>query len=212
MLRDVAVTRITDGLGFRSNLAAKAILRLQEAQRDLESGKTLPKFLLVEDDPFTLLEGDHTVPLPPDFLRESDDEGMRYTVAGESKPTFVHRKPYNDALLAYETSLDTPSGPKIYVIRRDTIDFIITADQDYDLTWSYYQKADVLDTDIENAWLEHSPDWLIGEAGWRLAMDLRDQQGIQVFEALRKSGRAATLAEIFAAEEASGPFFMGLDN
>ena len=49
MLRSVAIQRVSDGLGFRTGLDQLIILQLQEAQRDLEKGKTLPLFLLQEN-------------------------------------------------------------------------------------------------------------------------------------------------------------------
>ena len=79
--RSEAVRRINDGLGFRPDghsLEPKIILRLQEAQRDLELGKTLPRFLIREDQTVVLLAGAHTALLPSDFIREDDDNRLHF--------------------------------------------------------------------------------------------------------------------------------------
>lgn len=208
MTRTEAITRIQDGLGFAVRQEAKIILRLKEAQRDLEKGKTLPKFLLQEDQTLTLLNNTSTVALPTGFLRIDDDNPPHFFVAGEVKPTFISMKRnYRDALEANYS--DEPSGPKVAVIRNSVIDFITTADADYTLTWNYYKAADVLDSDAENAWLANASDWLIGEAGWRLAQDNRDKDAMALFQNLLTRGRAATFGEILAAEDSSGPLIMG---
>ena len=52
MTRGEAVLRLNDSVGFRlsgHDKEAMFINRLQEAQRDLEAGKTLPRFLIQED-------------------------------------------------------------------------------------------------------------------------------------------------------------------
>lgn len=210
MTRSDAIARIQRGLGFRQGLTNAIISALQEAQRELEKGKTLPKFLLQEDQALTLISGTHTVAIPDGFIREYDDEPLRYLPLGSQEYTVLPRKIYSAALAANFESNET-SGPKIYVLRSTTIDFITTANQDYDLLWTYYARADVLDSDIENAWLAdtHGPEWLIGEAGWRIASDLRDTTAASIFDNMRKTMRASVLGEIIDLELSGGPMFMG---
>lgn len=208
MLRSAAVTRIQDGLGFATRQEANIINRLQEAQRDLEKGKTLPKFLLQENATLNLIDGTSTVALPTGFLRIADDYPVRFIATGETSPTFI--RIVRDYSSAYRDNYSGEiEGPKIGVIRNAVIDFINTVDTNYTVYWSYYKAADVLSTDIENAWLANAPEWLIGEAGYRLAMDLRDKEGVTIFDSLRTKGRAACFGEIIASEEASGPIMMG---
>lgn len=214
MLRSVAVQRINDDLGFRPDghsLEAKIILRLQEAQRDLEKGKTLPRFLLQEDQTLTLAAAAHTVALPTGFLREADDSVIHYTPEGTDLPYFLERKYYRDGVLALLTPDSEAVAPAIYVVRNTVIDFITTADQAYTLTWDYYKKGDPLTSDVENVWLDddNMPEYLIGEAGYRMAKSLRDQVAMQSFDDMRKQARLAMFSEEVAAELASGPVRMG---
>jgi len=202
MLRSAAVQRINQALGFRPSgnpLEGAIISALQEAQRDLERGKTLPKFLLQEGASFTLLAGEYTAPLPSGFIRVSDDTPI------STFPPEVQFFPF------------TSGQPSVYVIQNSVINFLIPAAQDYTLYWDYYKAADPLTSDIENAWLVSdsttqrlgAPEWLIGEAGLRIAMDLANQNAIGTFTSMRQAGRAACFGEIVATEEASGPFQMG---
>jgi hypothetical protein len=183
---------------------------MQDAQRDLESGKTLPPFLIQQDATLLLTAGEHTVAIPEGFIREVDDELPHYVVNERIVPQFLQRKRYQDAVVANMRA--ERAGPKIYVVRRGVLDFINVADRSYTLIWSYYKKAVVLDSNVENVWLRDAAEWLIGESGWRIAQDLRDQAAAQIFDGIRTRGRAAVFGEIVAAEESAGPVAMGEDS
>jgi hypothetical protein len=206
-----------------NSLEATIILTLQEAQRDLERGKTLPKFLLQENQTLTLLAGQHTITYPSGFIRENDETRIRFFPPTSSVPRFLVRKMYIDAVQANifsATDPDTtvePVAPSVYVMRRSSIDFITVADQNYTLYWDYYKAADPLTSNIENAWLVSdpttprlgAPEWLIGEAGLRIARDLGNANAISIFSEMRQAGRAACFGEVIAEEDASGPVQMG---
>lgn len=214
MNRTAAVTRIKAALGFiqGSQHDDQIVLRLQEAQDDLEQGKTLPKFLIAEDQPLILTIATNAVSLPSGFLREVDDELPRYTPNGEDSPVFIQRKHFIDARNAFEA--DETGGPKVYVLRKSSLYFFPTADQTYALTWSYYKAADPLTSDIENAWLADRAGkwWLTAEAGLLMARDLRDAGAMQMFTDMANRWRTAVFGEIVAAEDAGGPIAMGESN
>jgi hypothetical protein len=212
VLGSEALTRVNEATGFRPSghsLEAVFVRRFSEAQRDLEKGKTIPKFLLQEDQTLALASGTHSVPLPTGFMRESDETLIRYYPQGTDKPTFLARRFYIDAVQAQIQPQNLPTSPSIYVIRKSTVDFITTADRNYTLYWDYYKSADAFALNAENAWLLNAPEWLIGEAGYRIAMDLRDANALGVFKELRTAGRAAIFGEDLADAEASGPYVMG---
>lgn len=220
MDRTAAVALINQGIGFRATgnaLESAIILKLQEAQRDLEKGKTLPKFLVQELQTLTLTANTHTSTKPTGFLREDDEVPLHFYPATATKPTFLERRFYKDAVLSnlHDTSAssapDEPIAPSIYVVRQSVIDFITTADITYTLYWNYYKAADLLTSNVENAWLLNAPEWLWGEAGWRIAMDLAgpNSEMVAKFDRIRTAGRAAAFAEDLVAETASGPLQMG---
>lgn len=209
MLGSEAVARIQRGLGFRSDLSSEILSALQEAQDDLETGKTLPHFLLQEDQSLSLLSGQNSVTLPSTFIREFDDEPIRYTPTGETTPFFVKRRRWDEATLAYSDHED--GGPEVYILRNTTLYFLPTADQNYTLTWSYYRTASAVSLNGENAWLAHRVGkwWLIGQAGVIVARDLRDGDGVAIFEAMAMRARTALLFELTARELSGGQRAMG---
>lgn len=215
MTKTEAIRRIDDALGFRTtghSLTSTIVNRLVEAQNELEAGKTLPKFLLQEDQTLALASASHTVAIPTGFIRESDDTLIRYYASGSDKPVFLTRKSFIDAARAYLDSDTVASGPpKIYVIRKATIDFIYDADDDYTLYWDYYKKADSLASSENNAWLgdEVGCWWLIGEAGMKMAADIRDQNAAAIFSAMASKARSTLFSKIVDDELASGPLQMG---
>src|SRR5688572_12731232 len=74
MTRDEAVALIAFRLGDRTDLNDRIIAEMRLAQTELELGPTLPWFLLTEMATATLYEGDDTMALPADFLREVDED------------------------------------------------------------------------------------------------------------------------------------------
>jgi hypothetical protein len=219
MNRSAAVARINQGIGFRAAgnaLEANIILMLQEAQRDLERGKTLPKFLLQESQSLSLASGAHTVALPTGFLRDSDENPIHFFPSDSTRPRYLTRYGYRTASEATDLIQENDpeqaaqtGAPARYAIRKATIDFITNADQAYTLYWDYYKADDLLTTNIENGWLENAAEWLIGEAGWRLAMDLGNVDATVKFDQMRKAGNRACIGDLIAAEISSGPLRMG---
>lgn len=210
MTRDEAVARIQDGLGFAERQSDKIILRLQEAQRDLEQGKTLPKFLLRENQELTTALLANEIALPSDYLRFSDDYTPFYFSSGFKVNKL---KVYKDFYGTFDRSWNglRATPPAIFTIRNNVINLINPADGVYTIFWEYYGKAALLTSNIENDWLENASDWLIGLAGERMARDVRDKDGMAIFSTLKTEGRAACFGEILADEDDMGPTQMGIN-
>lgn len=224
MLRDAAVARINEGLGFRPtghSLTDAIISRLIEAQRDLEHGKTLPRFLLQEDQDLVITAGANAVALPDRFLRIDDDNLPHFTQPGGLTPIFFQKMNYSDAVkrlafgfggqpLAFMTMRNPP-----FVIRKSTIDFIVPAQATITLKWNYYKGAMTLESNTENFWLNDengAPEWLIGEAGYRIAQSTRDKDAMTIFDDMRQRARAACFGDLLQEDESGGPFVMGAKN
>lgn len=201
MNRSAAVARIHRGLGFRNDQEANIIACLQESQRKLEMGRTLPWFLRVEDATLTLTAGNSVVALPTDFLRPIDDEPMRYSVTGDTRLRYIERKELNQALQTFGST--DARGPEVYALRSNSFFFMPLPDVNYTVTYSYFKRADPLTTDIENAWLANAPEVLIGDAGLTLSYDLRDQDAVKIFTTMRDEAGGALFREIVAREEAA---------
>ena len=217
MLGSVAVQRVNRALGFRADgnsLEGAIALAFAEAQDELEMGKTLPKFLLQEDQTLSLTSGTHTVLIPAGFARADDERPISMVISGSNRPKFLQQKRiYKDAVQAYSNSDFNTVGFKVYVIRNSVIDFIINAPSTTTFTWNYYKYAAAWSLAGENEWMLHKTAkyWLIGEAGYRIAYDLRDANAKALFDDMRQKGRAATFGDILAREDESGPLVMGAD-
>lgn len=208
MDRDTAIQRIQRGLGFRTDLSSEIALAMQEQQRLLELGKTLPWFLLQEDQILTLPVATRSVNLPTGFIR-MEDEGFFYT-STEDGEIEVIRRPYAEARDFYADR--DAGGPEAYSLRKTSFYFFPEPDTGYSLTYSYYKQADVLTTNVENAWLAYAPEVLIGAAGVSIATDVRDATAVQTFTALYTVGMNALMAEIAAREENNMPRALGRNN
>lgn len=229
MILDLAVQRVNRGLGFLPvghGQTNDIIQCFDEAQRDLEKGKTLPRFLLREDQPLLLPTGEHKIALPTDFLRPDDDNPLSYVAPDSNLVHYLyHSRSYREAVAAIQSTQrpDQPQQgtdvPMVYVLRGPdiamaalvgTIDFITIANVDYNLTWNYYGNGgQLVDTGTENLWLKHAPEWLIGEAGLRMAIDKRDKGAVELFTKMMREGRMAAYADDRAFEDAGGPLIMG---
>jgi hypothetical protein len=206
MLRSLAVARIQRGLGFRSDLEDEIISALQEAQRLLELGRTLPFFLLQEDEALSITSGSGALALPTGFIREKDDEGP-HLVDDDGKLYFMEKMDFERAKLTFDS--DDPGRPLAYVLRKATMLVYPERDTTYDGTWSYYKGADVLTSDIENAWLQYAPETLIGAGGLIIAKDARNPSAVQIFSEMLGVANAGQFAESILRDEANKPRNMG---
>jgi hypothetical protein len=212
MLRDLAVSRIQEGCGFRSDRAETIVSRLQEEQRELERGKTLPGFLKV-DTGLALAIGTNYVTLPTDFLRITGDPITFDPENGDDWSSVVWRS-YNQISFAPSTDLryGTPSVAAI-VIKSGVIYFDVAADRALTMWLTYYAKDTILDANIENLWLEHAPELLIGGAGVRYARDIRNKEAQLLFSEMYKQARLTWFAEAINEDlQESGDLFMGANN
>lgn len=222
MLRSEAITIIKRGLGFRQTQDAAIISALQAAQRDLENGVTLPDWLLSYDAPITVTADTATFTFPTRFLRLHDDYEMYY-VNSNSARVFIPRKNYTEAYTAYVASgedededvIDTTANgyPQVFVQRGRTGGILIpTPTVSFTAYLTCYVGATLLDSDVENAWLANSANYLIGLAGMKVAGALRDKGAMEVFGDMAKQGGRAHLGGIIEDELAGRPLIMGRNN
>lgn len=190
MLRDAAVAQVKQGLGFKKNLDGEIVLAFQQLQADLETSSELPFFLRKKYDPgFVTVPSQRFLAVPTDFIREWDDDPLSiiYTDGNETftqelykdSPAFLKLRWPQETLPLTDTSV-----PKGYARINDTFYFYPLPSAAYGFDGSYYAKAAVLDTNIENVWLKELPYILIARAGLQLAQGLRDQAALASFGAM----------------------------
>lgn len=206
MDRNTAIARIQRGLGFRTDLVEEIASAMREQQRLLEMGKTFPKFLLQEDQTLALVAGNQSVAFPTRFLQVSEEDGLSY-INSSGKRVIVPRRPFAEAQEIYGTY--DPQGPLAYSLRASSFHFWPVPDENYTITYSFYQGGEVLDTNIENSWLLHNPDVLIGAAGISIATDLRDASAVQTFTALYNAAMLNQVSKIAQDEVSDMPIALG---
>ena len=210
MLRSAAVTRIQRILGFRSDLDTAIVDALKDAQVKLEEAAFLPWFLLADISDLATIADNEQVNFPADYIRESEDTALWYydSSADEDVRWTELKKAYVDTLR--EIYQDTTDEPAAYA--NGTTYFIIkpTPDAVYVLKLgSYYANATVLSSDVENSWLEHVPDLLIGKAGMLVATSIRDQVAYGQFQIMERDGRIEMIKQDTARDMANQRLVMG---
>lgn len=221
MLRSEAILNIKRGLGFRTTQDTAIIAALQEAQRDLELGKTLPNFLIEFDAPIAVTSGVNSVTLPTGFIRLTDEYDMFYVNSSGANVT-LPRKNFTEAQQAFvgsgepDASAVIPAAgsyPEVFSVINKT-EAILTPTPMVTFTayLSYYKAAAVLSSDVENAWLLHAPNYLVGMAGMIVAGNLRDKDALAEFSRRAKMGGNSLLADVIEDELAGRPLVMGRNN
>lgn len=220
MLRSEAISIIKAATGFRAGSDTTIIRALQTAQRDLEQGKTLPNFLLEFDASITVTADDPLVTLPTGFLRLHDDYDMYY-VNSDLARVFLPRRNYTEAYQAYVASgeeddsaaVSDSAYPKVVVYRNSAQAVLIpTPTVSFTAKLTYYKAAALLDSDIENAWLANSANYLIGMAGLHVAGPLRDKDAMSYFSMMLKAGASSHLGDIIDDELMGRGLVMGRNN
>jgi hypothetical protein len=220
MDRTTAVREIKRGLGFRQTQDSSIVLALQSAQRILETGRTLPNWLLEYDAAITVTADVATFDLPEGFLRVHEDYELYYTNS-DSARVFIPRRGYTEAYTAYVASgfdsevSPTPTSeyPQVWVKRSDSVGlFVPTPTTSFTAYLTYYKAAEVLTTDVENAWLANAPDLIIGLAGIKIAGPLRDKGAMELFSMQYKMGQGSFMGQVVEDELQGRGLVMGRNN
>jgi len=182
MLRSEVINIIAARLGNRSGLDSQIKSELVLAQVQLEKAPTLPWFLITEDTSMSTAADTRTLVTPAGFLREFEEIPLRLTDDGGTERELVKQEYAN---LAGDSYMDDTGRPTHYDLVGGYWQFFPLPDAIYSLRSFHYAAATTLDgaDDLENSWLEHAPDVMIGMAGVSLAMYLRDPEGMKIFAA-----------------------------
>lgn len=212
MIGSAAVAIIQEKLGFRSDKQTEILDKLIQEQRLLETGLTLPAFLIQEDRTLSLTAEVQFVTLPSGFLKLVDDD-LPYYATSSGGTFYLQQSNWDHIRKVYATSDNGP--PKSFAIRRRRMYVAPTPAIATDLTWSYYARGDTISLAAENAWLNESSDpygvpyLLIGRAGRKMAENIEaDQRIINFFREMEGEWHSRLIAMTVEAETA-GPVTMG---
>jgi len=181
---------------------------LKETQRDLEIGKSLPKFLITEDATFTGLAGVATANLPADYIRLAEEHVPVWTSSDNQSTRELKIDAYGYLRQVWFGS--TLSTPQAMAIRKSSIVLFPTPGDAWTVTYSYYAHAAILVAPSdENVWLANVPDLLINGAGMRFAADRQDKENAAKFSTLYAANYASYLAKIVDEELQDQSVVMG---
>lgn len=180
MTRDEAVVQVQVPLGFRSDKTSDIIVQLQRAQETLERGTLLPWFLNSERAFIDSTAGEERIPVPDDFLRELEESSLWY-VPDDADADEVSLKKDDEDYLRELYGRNAPGLPVAYAIDALYFRLFPTPDAVYRFKLLWKQEDAVLTSDVENKWLKHAPNLLIGMAGKVMAVGLRDAAALNTF-------------------------------
>lgn len=213
MTRDEAVAIIQEQLGFRSDLSTNIITNLKLAQTMLEKGPTKPWFLVSEDSYIRTTSAEQRLPLPSDFLQETDDAVLRYVpdTATDGEVELV-KDSYDQLRVRYfdpDTGVTETGEPEAYALLGEYFRIFPTPDDDYLIRQVYYKTDTVLSTNVENGWLKHCPYLIIGKAGAQIASAMRDSGALATFQRWENEGRIVLLSSTIDREMANRDMQIG---
>lgn len=210
MTRDEAVTVMLRKLSFRKVGDDHCIAALKTAQRQLEdrayilpNGMTtpLPWFLINRDFPLTLVPNQEYIDLTADaedFLGEVEDFPPYFYGLEDNRVELSKSIPN-----LLRTAFPGSGVPQGYYIQGNSLYMAPAPDSDYILYATFYERDDPLDTNIENLWLKHCPDLMIGIAGEELAGDVRDKAAKPEFQRLIVLGASSMWRKVLDNEESN---------
>jgi hypothetical protein len=208
MNRDTAVARVQLKLGFRSDQATNIVNAFQDNQAKLELRPLLPWYLRTEISSNSTVSGEERVVTPSDFIREDEESALWYFDASaddEDKWTEIIK----DDLSVLRHKFPGVGTPKAYAIHGDYFRIFPTPDAVYTLKLAYYQKQAVLTSNIENKWLLHASDLMIGMAGKDIATALRDADAVAIFKDMITEGQAQLLIDTEARRHENTRYIIG---
>lgn len=215
MIRDSAVDLIMKRLGNQNDITLRddIITEMVQAQETVLEGDVIdPWFMVSEEASNSTTIGEERVPLPLDFADLWEEIGLyRYDAALDDPYVEMSREDWEEIKKCLNYS-DKPTHWDIagqYLLMRPLADAV------YPLRLWYIKKgASLAGTygetgggNIENEWLKHASDWLIGETGAVISEQYLQMTGprVQTWQAQAVRGRnrlyAANIKMIEALKE-----------
>jgi len=176
MLRDAAVDLLMKRLGNSTDTTLRddIINEMVQAQETVLEGDVFhPWFLVSEESQSETIPGDERVLLPSDFITMWEKGRLvRYDVTLDDPYIEMTREDWD----AINEHLNYSGKPTYYDIAGQYFLMRPLADAVYPLRFWYIKRGESLAgaygdtaTNIENVWLKHASDWLLGETGMVIA-------------------------------------------
>lgn len=208
MLRNDAVELIKQGLGFRTGTAidANIIRTMKHVQWKLEHGALLPWFLVSEILTISTVIGEPRVLVPNGFLREID-EGALWRFEATAAGTWTELIKKNFDFL--QRKQQGTGAPAFYSLLGRYFRLFPAPAAVYPLKVVCYLQDTLLDTNIQNKWLEHAEDLMIANTGMMLSGDLVNRVAMARFQGEAAAAAARYVVENEAREHANRQYVVG---
>lgn len=198
-----ALTMLKFRLGSRTDADLDTIIPVEmaQAQFELEHTGQPPWFLLTEDATAVTVASEKRVPVPSDFLLETDDDNLWLLDPDTGEPQELEKGDLDASTAYWGLEEGTPSG---YAITGRYFHLFPTPDAEYTLRMKYY-SGDSTPTSMAagdtNLWLTWAADLLLARTGRRMATYIRDPELVQIFAVEEQTAVARMLTEQTAREE-----------
>lgn len=214
MLRDDAIAEIQELLKFRTGLETPIIRRMERVKRLLEQGRTLPWFLITEDQTIPVTANNSGVNLPSNFIREygkapPGQRGIHYRESITNKPVFLRKMSLDEARALYYESTTSATYPVAYVVKLTEFELFPTPTVSFNLVMDYYEKDEGFQANNENLWLRYAPDLIIGNTAASMARTLNNKSAYDEASELAKIAWEALLKENIHREISNRRFILG---
>ena len=204
MLRDEAVEELRNAYQIDTDADPFLQASLRSAQTHIENGPRLPWFLGSLLSLTTTIDS-NTVTLTDTFLQEVEEGALQYLPASGGEPVVLPKDNYD----TLSKDLYGSGPPEAYTFVGDALYVFPTPDAAYTLRLPAKVKAAVLNTNIQNKWLQHAPWWLIGVAGSLFQPRYRDAEAQQFFSAVGTSAADNAMERTYQMVIANRTIIMG---
>jgi hypothetical protein len=169
------ISAIQQRLSNRTGLSSEIITELDLQQSTIleRKGRVVPWFLTSEVATATLFAGEDRLPVPLNFLVESEAGGLFYYVptaqAGGEPWNRLTKLEWTDAILQYQ---NTEGSPIVYSLAGEYFRVRPLPDQSYTLKLLYIRAEPSFSgqgDDFTNAWSRFAPDLLIATVAEAMA-------------------------------------------
>lgn len=210
MTRNEAIAEIQFRLGKRTDLFDEIRQQLEEAQRLLEHGNTLPYFLRVEDASLVVPTGSADVAFPADFLREDEDNPFHF-IDLNGDAIYLEKLDLRTGLRRFAGT--TAGKPLAYALKMGGWKFYPDRDKNYTVNYNYFRTAGSLASDTAlNPWLNNAPDVMIGMAGSSIAEVIAHDRAKAHFDRIGAMAWKSLFGENIMREQENHPLSLGSRN
>lgn len=210
MTREEAIEYIKRGCAWRQDGDDEIVAMMDIVQHDeLETGQSLPWFLLTEAGTLAGTGGSDTLTLPTGFIRPAEKYAV-WTVDDDGKKVWLNRM--EKALMTqYYQSYDAGTAmayalgnTQLFVAPVPSADFTI-----YMSYWAHDTPVSELAASETNEWLTEAPSVLINLAGVRIADDYEMETSSAKFAKRFAAANSRLIAEMALRETQDMEYTMG---